>query len=156
MRFPLRPRAGSLKFSIKSHGVGEGASMKTILGSVLVALGLAGILWPQGSVIAQGAAAEQRVALVIGNAAYKRGPLPNPVNDARDVAASLRQLGFNVLLKENTSQREMKQAVRDFGRQLGRGHVALFFYAGHGVQVKDRNFLMPVDAVPESEADTED
>jgi tripartite-type tricarboxylate transporter receptor subunit TctC len=130
--------------------------MKAILGSVLVALGLAGMLWPQGSVVAQGAAGEQRVALVIGNAAYKRGPLANPVNDARDLAASLRQLGFSVLLKENASQREMKQAVRDFGRQLGRGHVALFFYAGHGVQVKDRNFLMPVDAVPESEADTED
>jgi WD40 repeat protein len=90
--------------------------------------------------------AEQRLALVIGNSSYKTGPLTNPVNDARAMAVRLQQLGFAVVKKENASREEMMTAVRDFGTQLANGGVGLFYYAGHGVQSKGTNFLVPVDA----------
>jgi uncharacterized caspase-like protein len=86
-----------------------------------------------------------RVALVIGNSAYPRDPLANPLNDARAMSASLRQLGFKVIALENASQKQMHEAVRQFGDSL-KGGVGLFYYAGHGVQVKGRNYLVPVDA----------
>ncbi len=92
------------------------------------------------------AAAEKRVALVLGNAAYKEAPLKNPVNDARAMAAKLKQLGFTVILRENTTKLEMERAVADFGDQLGPETIGLFFYAGHGMQVDGRNFLVPTDA----------
>jgi len=92
------------------------------------------------------AMAEKRVALVLGNAAYKTAPLKNPVNDARAMAAKLRQLGFQVILRENATKLEMERAVADFGDQLGPEAVGLFFYAGHGIQVDGRNFLVPTDA----------
>jgi uncharacterized caspase-like protein len=86
-----------------------------------------------------------RVALVIGNAAYRKDPLLNPLNDARAIGDSLRQLGFKVISLENASQKQMHDAVRQFGDAL-QGGVGLFYYAGHGVQVKGRNYLVPVDA----------
>jgi hypothetical protein len=86
-----------------------------------------------------------RVALVIGNAAYRRDPLANSINDARAMSSSLRQLGFQVISLENASQKQMFEAVRQFGDSL-KGGVGLFYYAGHGVQVKGRNYLVPVDA----------
>jgi uncharacterized caspase-like protein len=90
---------------------------------------------------------ERRVALVIGNSAYRNYPrLPNPVNDARAVAAALERTGFKVSLQEDVSRVGMIKAVRSFGDSLGKGGVALFYYAGHGVQVNERNFLVPVDA----------
>ena len=92
------------------------------------------------------AAAEKRVALVLGNAAYKEAPLKNPVNDARAMAAKLKQLGFTVILRENTTKLEMERAVADFGDQLDAETIGLFFYAGHGMQVDGRNFLVPTDA----------
>jgi TPR repeat protein/uncharacterized caspase-like protein len=101
-------------------------------------------------------ASEQRVALVIGNASYAEAPLRNPVNDATDVAAALRELGFQVTLRTNARQRDMKQAIRDFGEQLARGGVGLFYFAGHGVQSRGRNFLMPIGAQIEREAHIED
>ncbi len=91
-----------------------------------------------------------RVALVVGNSAYRTAPLANPLNDARAVSAQLRQLGFKVISLENASQKQMFEAVRQFGDQL-QGGVGLFYYAGHGVQVKGRNFLVPVDAAIERE-----
>ncbi|OQA30859.1 MAG: Caspase domain protein [Betaproteobacteria bacterium ADurb.Bin341] len=96
--------------------------------------------------------AEKRYALVIGNAAYKTSPLSNPVNDASDVAAKLRALGFEVILKTNTTLREMSRAITQFGERLDPGSVALFYYAGHGIQAKGRNYLIPVDAEIASEA----
>jgi formylglycine-generating enzyme required for sulfatase activity len=90
--------------------------------------------------------AERRTALVIGNADYKSSPLKNPVNDARDMAQVLRELGFSVTMKLNCSQREMTEAIREFGNELTRGGVGLFYYAGHGIQVGGRNYLIPVDA----------
>lgn len=89
---------------------------------------------------------EQRLALVIGNSNYKSGPLTNPVNDARAMAIRLQQLGFSVIKKENATREEMMTAVRDFGTLLANGGVGLFYYAGHGVQSKGTNFLVPVDA----------
>ena len=91
-----------------------------------------------------------RVALVIGNAGYRSAPLTNPVNDARAVSRSLRELGFKVVSLENASLKQMSDAVRDFGDAL-QGGVGLFYYAGHGVQAQGRNFLVPVDADIERE-----
>ncbi len=99
----------------------------------------------------------RRIALVIGNGAYTSAPpLRNPPNDARDVAATLTQLGFEVSSGVNLGQREMKRLIRAFGQQLKVGGHGLFYYAGHGVQAKGRNYIIPVDADIQSEADLED
>ena len=90
--------------------------------------------------------AERRVALVIGNGRYPGVPLRNPVNDARDMAAALRGLGFDVIERTDVTQKEMYRAVTQFGSRLSVGGIALFFYAGHGIQVKGKNYLIPVDA----------
>jgi hypothetical protein len=95
----------------------------------------------------------ERLALVIGNSAYQTAPLKNPLNDAEDMAATLRNLGFKVILKKNADQRTMEDTIRYFGKQLRNGGVGLFYFAGHGVQVEGRNYLMPVDARIESESD---
>ena len=87
-----------------------------------------------------------RLALVIGNAAYKDDKLQNPVNDAHDMAALLKQAGFEVVYRENASLREMHLALRDFGDRLGRETLGLLFFAGPGVQVRGRNYLLGVDA----------
>ncbi len=99
----------------------------------------------------------RRIALVIGNGAYtKAPPLKNPPNDARDMAATLRTLGFDVTSGINTNQRDMKRLIREFGQKLKAGGSGLFYYAGHGVQSKGRNYLIPVDADIQSEAEVED
>lgn len=90
--------------------------------------------------------AEKRVALVIGNAAYGEAPLKNPLNDARAMAVRLQALGFRVLLRENATKLQMERAVADFGDLLDQDTVGLFFFAGHGMQVDGRNFLLPTDA----------
>ena len=100
-------------------------------------------------------ATEKRIALVFGNGEYKSAPLRNPVNDARDMADALEKLGFSVSLKTDTDQRNMKQAIRAFGKQLRKGGVGLFYFAGHGIQVKGTNYLIPIGAQIESEADVE-
>ena len=93
----------------------------------------------------------QRVALVIGNAAYKDAPLSNPVNDARAFAQALQESGFSVILRENTDQRGMLAALREFGDRLRAGGTGLFYYAGHGMQIKGRNYLIPIGANVERE-----
>jgi uncharacterized caspase-like protein len=98
---------------------------------------------------------ERRFALVIGNGAYGIGPLKNPTNDARDMAQTLSALGFELIHKENLNQIEMKRAIREFGAKIRGGGVGLFYYAGHGVQVKGVNYLVPVDAKIESEEEVE-
>lgn len=99
------------------------------------------------------AATEQRTALVIGNSSYSSGPLKNPVNDAADMAAMLKKLGFSVTLKKNASLQEMEEAIEVFGNHLKRGGVGLFYYAGHGVQVNGVNYLLPIGAKINKEAD---
>ncbi len=87
-----------------------------------------------------------RLALVIGNGAYPGNALANPPNDAADMAALLKQSGFEVIQRENASLKEMHRALREFGDRLTRETLGLFFFAGHGVQVRGRNYLLPVDA----------
>jgi len=103
-------------------------------------------------------ASERRIALVIGNGAYTNvPPLKNPPNDATLVATTLKKLGFEVSVGMNKSQREMKQLIRSFGQRLrAGGGVGLFYFAGHGVQSKGHNYLIPVDADIQNEADVED
>jgi len=99
----------------------------------------------------------KRIALVIGNGAYTWAPpLKNPPNDARDMAATLKTLGFDVTSGINVSQKDMKRLIREFGMKLKNGGSGLFYYAGHGVQSKGRNYLIPVDANIQSEAEVED
>src|SRR5450755_2889020 len=88
---------------------------------------------------------ERRVALVIGNSAYRVGVLKNPVNDAQAVAASLRALGFEVALRENTSLRDLIESFRQFSLDTRAASVRVVYYAGHGLQLKGRNYLLPVD-----------
>jgi hypothetical protein len=100
---------------------------------------------------------ERRIALVIGNGAYTATQtLRNPPNDAREMTAALRSLGFDVSSAVDVGQRQMKQLIREFGQKLKGGGVGLFYYAGHGVQSKDRNYLIPFDADIQSETDVED
>ena len=97
------------------------------------------------------APAERKAALVIGNAAYRVGALKNPVNDAQAVAAQLRELGFEVVLRENAPLRDMIETFRQFSMTAQSAQVRVLFYAGHGVQVKGRNYLLPVDTEIRSE-----
>jgi uncharacterized caspase-like protein len=94
---------------------------------------------------------EERLALVIGNAAYRNDPLDNPVNDARLVARSLQQAGFAVTLRENLDRAGLLDALRAFGNRLNENTIAVLYYAGHGLQLRDRNYLIPVDAEIRSE-----
>jgi hypothetical protein len=103
---------------------------------------------------AQAAREEPRIALLIGNSAYPEGPLRNPVNDVRAMAQALRDLGFTVLAHENATKRTMESAIIDFGRRLAGGGVGTFYFAGHGLQVRGHNYLVPVDAEIDSEAST--
>jgi uncharacterized caspase-like protein len=90
---------------------------------------------------------ERRVALVIGNGAYQyTGQLPNPVNDAQDIAHALRNVNFQVILKTDANLETMADAIYQFGESLKGGGVGLFYYSGHGLQVKGENYLLPVDA----------
>ena len=92
-------------------------------------------------------AAATRTALVIGNGAYKSAPLKNPVNDAKDIAKALKSVGFEVDLKLNATQESMENAIQNFGKRLGNNAVGLFYYAGHGVQYKGNNYLIPIGAM---------
>ena len=96
---------------------------------------------------------EKRVALIIGNGDYQSSPLRNPTNDARSMARELRSLGFEVLEHIDASHEDMERAIVDFGRKIKDGGVGLFYYAGHGLQVKGNNYLVPVDAQIESETE---
>jgi len=99
-----------------------------------------------------------RLALVIGNSTYRNAAhLNNPANDATDMVSLLTELGFKVLSGTNLSQREMRNLIREFGQNLkASGGAGLFYFAGHGVQSKGRNYLVPIDADIQSEAEVED
>jgi formylglycine-generating enzyme required for sulfatase activity len=104
------------------------------------------------------AAAETRIALVIGNSDYSSGPLPNPANDAKMIAETLGNLGFEVIARRNADQNTMKRAIQEFGARLekaGPAAVGLFYYAGHGVQLNGRNYLIPTTAQIDREGDVE-
>lgn len=104
-------------------------------------------------------AGPQRVALVIGNSGYIHIPsLANPENDAQLVAKTLSELGFTLVgnaAKLDLTKSELDQVVQEFGRQAEGAEVALFYYAGHGVQVRGANYLVPIDANPVKESDVD-
>lgn len=107
--------------------------------------------------LAPPAAAERRLALVIGNSAYIHAPtLANPENDAALMGRLLRELNFDVIGGSNLDYAKMDEVIRQFARDLeqaGPDAVGLFYYAGHGIQIRDLNYLIPVDAVLKSEID---
>jgi uncharacterized caspase-like protein len=93
------------------------------------------------------ASAAKRVALVVGNSAYvDAGTLGNPVNDATDVAVALQKSGFEVIKAVDLDKAAFERKIRNFAAALAGAEVGLFFYAGHGLQVSGKNYLVPVDA----------
>jgi len=98
---------------------------------------------------------ERRLALVIGNGDYGKNSLANPINDAKSIEAALKGIGFEVERYENLDQKGMFRAIDNFGNKLKNSDIGLFFYAGHGLQSKGFNYLMPVDATLKSESDVE-
>jgi uncharacterized caspase-like protein len=121
--------------------------------ALYVAAAVAATTW-----LGAGAAlAESRIALVIGNSAYQSvSPLINPANDAKAMGELLTAAGFEVVAAPDLTQESMRRAIGDFAGKVGakgRDTVALVYYAGHGVQVDGENFLVPVDARVEREAD---
>src|ERR1700756_3318787 len=112
-----------------------------------------------GAVLAGSSAAraENRLALVIGESAYRAVPsLPNPANDARAMSKLLTDSGFQVTTASDLSQKELNQKVGDFTADIaakGPDTVVLVFYAGHGLQIDGENYLVPVDVDPKRETD---
>ena len=106
--------------------------------------------------VSSAAMSAQRVALVIGNSNYDHVPvLPNPRNDASDIGAALERLGFAVTRLENADRNSLWQGLQEFKRAAAVSKVAAVFYAGHGIEVDQRNFLVPVDARLASDQDVE-
>lgn len=121
-----------------------------LLACVLLFCGPSGAAEPQRNLgVAKNASVEdgRRVALVIGNSSYPGvAALKNPANDASDIAGKLKKLNFNVTLKTNVGLRELLRTLTSFGDKVQPGSEVLVFYAGHGMQVRGRNYLIPVDA----------
>jgi TPR repeat protein len=109
--------------------------------ALLFAAALA-LLWQDGAL-----ALTRKIALVIGNGAYQNlQELPNPPNDAQDMAQALKSLGFEVKLALNLKKDEMIRAIDEFGQESEKASVSLFYYGGHGLQLSEQNYLVPVDA----------
>ena len=132
------PRPGGFWLCALQRGARSAASLLWALGLCLAAV------QPAQAVLAPALANEPRHALVIGNAAYASAPLVNASNDARAVAKVLEKAGFKVELMVDASQPQMQKAVTRFGDRLKAGGAGLFYFAGHGVQIKGRNFMLPV------------
>jgi hypothetical protein len=126
--------------------------MRLVLGIVLtiVANAVALSAWPTD------AAAQKRVALVIGNSAYQHtSRLVNPINDATDMSAALKSVGFVVIDGFDLSKATLELKIRAFEEALQGAAVGLLFYAGHGMQAEGRNYLVPVDARIARQSDIE-
>src|SRR5246127_960550 len=105
-------------------------------------------------VSADAALADKRVAFVVGNGAYKNvAQLPNPPIDAKAMAATLRNVGFEVIEGTNLTRDTMTAKLLDFGKKAQGADVAVFFYAGHGIAIDGINYLLPIDADIKSEMD---
>ena len=98
---------------------------------------------------------DKRLALVIGNSNYQVSPLANPANDANAMAQALRDSGFEVMQYTNLNKRALEDSLRTFGSKVSRGGVALFFFAGHGLQIKGVNYLVPIGANIQKDTDIE-
>ena len=121
---------------------------RPVLAGLLVSLVLAGV--------SPVALAAGRVALVVGNGTYAAiGALPNPGNDAADMAAALGRLGFDVTTVRDADLAGMNESLRLFARESAGADVAVVFYAGHGLEVDGVNYLVPVDAQLERDTDVE-
>lgn len=121
--------------------------------SILLCLMASAAQATQRNLMVTNGQAQKRVALVIGNAVYQGAPaLRNPVNDARAMSNALNGLGFEVIEVTDATQKEMNRAITTFGSKLNADTAALFFYAGHGLQVKGKNYIVPVDAQIDSES----
>ncbi len=108
------------------------------------------------SAFAQAQIYQKRLALVIGNSNYEHGgSLPNPVNDANAIAVALQSVGFEVMKYQNLTQKEMKIAINSFGQKLKGYEVGVFYYAGHGIQSKGMNYMIPVEADLQTEEQVE-
>jgi hypothetical protein len=117
---------------------------------------LVGALAASLLMLAQPAHAEKRVALVIGNNDYKNVPkLQKAVNDARTMGATLKQLGFSVMVAENQNRQQFSQTLLDFDNAVAPGDTAFFFYAGHGFEIAGQNFLLPTDVPAVTEGQEE-
>ena len=115
-------------------------AVKSLVAAVLV---LAFVVLAVPSVVL----ADGRVALVVGNSTYTDiARLPNPRNDATDMSAALRRIGFEVTTELNADRAELNEALRAFSRRSRGTDVALVFYAGHGMEMDGVNYLLPVDA----------
>ena len=103
---------------------------------------------------AQAAQADKRVAFVVGNGAYRNvAQLPNPPIDAKAMAATLRNVGFEVVEGTNLTRDQMTEKLLDFGKKAQGADIAVFFYAGHGIAISGTNYLLPIDADIKSEMD---
>ena len=135
---PLRPRSQSRR---RALGGLSALSLSPLLPAGLAAAATAIHALP-------------RIALVIGNGRYATTPLQNPGNDASAIAATLKETGFAVDLRLDARKAAMEEAIRGFAEQVGRQKaVGLFYFAGHGLQLSWRNFLLPVDAAPKAADD---
>ena len=113
------------------------------------------LLLPPSAGMAQ---SPKRVALVIGNGAYQNvARLPNPLRDATAIADMFRKAGFDkVIARQDVGNLEFKRALREFGDAASDADIAIIYYAGHGIQVRDMNYMIPVDAKLATEIDAED
>lgn len=118
--------------------------------SVVIIVGLA--LAAASAVSAAKGDAPRRNALVIGNADYNNQPLRNAAKDARAMRTALNELGFDVILVENATSKAMQKAILEFGERLSGGGAGVFYYAGHGLQVRGINYLLPIDEKITSES----
>jgi uncharacterized caspase-like protein len=106
--------------------------------------------------LVQSVFADARVALVIGNGAYKNvAALPNPPNDASAIAASFERLGFVVKTLRDAGFDDMRRALIDFGQRARGAEMAVIFFAGHGIEIGAENWLIPIDAELKSDTDAE-
>lgn len=123
-----------------------------MIARVALVVGLAG--WCLAAAVSHAATVERRIALVIGNGAYTHATaLANPANDARLMSTTLKNLGFQVIEGTDVTRAQLEQHTRDFAKALATADTAVFFYAGHGIQVAGRNYLLPVEAQLASERD---
>lgn len=138
------PLAGLLTRAVVA-GRAARASAALALGGLLLAV--APLVTAQQAARQSAAEPARRIALVVGNNGYDSAPLANSINDAHAMTQVLREAGFAVMLHTDIDQRQFQLALREFGERLkaaGSGSAGLFYYAGHGMQIKGRNFLIPV------------
>jgi len=100
---------------------------------------------------------EQRVALVIGNSNYQGvlSKLSNTINDAKSIRDILKDRGFEVIYKENTTKRSTKESLNNFYEKIQKGGVGMFYFSGHGIEVEGQNYLIPVDSDIKEKSDSE-